>query len=99
MFGFSPLCMSPSAYLWSPSNERCLAGVMALAVCSPLVLVENNHCVITGDRVEWNEVAPAPIFFWYDFARAPSARTKKGLGIMLTVTMILVLALLLYGFW
>lgn len=55
--------------------------------------------MITGDRVKWNEVAPAPIFFWYDFARAPSARTKKGLGILLTATMILVLALLLYGFW
>ena len=34
---------------------------MALAICSPLVLVENDHCVSGGDRVKWNEVVPALI--------------------------------------
>jgi hypothetical protein len=34
---------------------------MALAICSVLVLVENDHCVSAGDRVKWNEVVPAPI--------------------------------------
>ena len=36
---------------------------MALAICSLLVLVENDHCVSAGDRVvsKWNEVVPAPI--------------------------------------
>ena len=34
---------------------------MALAICSLLVLVENDRCVSAGDRVKWNEVVPAPI--------------------------------------
>ena len=37
---------------------------MALAICSPLVLVENDHCVSAGDRIKWNEVVPAPHFYW-----------------------------------
>jgi hypothetical protein len=35
--------------------------VMALAICSLLVLVENDRYVSAGDRVKWNEVMPAPI--------------------------------------
>ena len=43
----------------------------------------------------------SPYFFQCDFARAhiPDARTKKGSGMLLTATIILVLALLVYGFW
>jgi hypothetical protein len=41
-----------------------------------------------------------PHFFWYNFFRAHQlSRAKKGLGMLLTVTLIVVLALLLYGFW
>jgi hypothetical protein len=45
------------------SNDFQMKGVllgMAPAICSLLVLVENDHCVSAGDRVKWNEVVPAP---------------------------------------
>ena len=40
------------------------AAFLALAICSLLVPVENDHCVSAGDRIKWNEVVPAPHFYW-----------------------------------
>jgi hypothetical protein len=58
--GFDPNCDKP----FRLSNDFQMKGVLpgyGPAICSLLVLVENDHRVSAGDRVKWNEVVPAPI--------------------------------------